>query len=90
VAQREVGYGIVKALRCGVNRNFKTMKTYKVQIKGITPYMQHRMDDQKLEQWEKLRGPIHELPSASHEDSIRAEYHCYRNSNGKCFIPSDH
>jgi hypothetical protein len=37
------------------------MKEYKVKIKGVTPYMQHRMDDLKLEQWEKSRGPIHEL-----------------------------
>jgi hypothetical protein len=65
------------------------MKTYKVQIQGITPYMQHRMDDQKLEQWEKLRGPIHERPDISHDDAVRAEYHCYRNSDGKCFIPPD-
>lgn len=51
--------------------------------------MQHRMDDQKLEQWEKLRGPIHERPEVSHEDAVRAEYHCYRNSDGKCYIPAD-
>lgn len=36
------------------------MKKYKVKIKGLTPYMQHRMDDVKLDAWEKLRGPIHE------------------------------
>jgi hypothetical protein len=65
------------------------MKKYQVKINGVTPYMQHRMDDQKLEQWEKLRGPIHERPEVSHEDSVRAEYHCYRNADGKCYIPSD-
>ena len=47
------------------------------------------MDDQKLEQWEKNRGLIMERPDLSHEDAVRAEYHCYRNSTGKCFIPSD-
>lgn len=66
------------------------MKQYKIIIEGVTPYMQHRMDDTKLDQWEKLRGPIHERPDVSHEDSVRAEYHCYRNANGECYIPSDH
>ncbi|HTJ52654.1 MAG TPA: hypothetical protein VL443_24530 [Cyclobacteriaceae bacterium] len=65
------------------------MKIYKVKIKGITPYMQHRMDDQKLEQWEKQRGPIHERPELVKEDLVRAEYHCYRNSDEQCFIPSE-
>lgn len=73
----------------GLTATFKTMKSYRIKIKGVTPYMQHRMDDQKLEQWEKLRGPIHERPEVSHEDAVRAEYHCYRNSDGKCFIPAD-
>ncbi len=52
--------------------------------------MQHRMDDAKLEQWERLRGPIHERPDVSKEDSTRAEYHCYRSADGPCYIPSDH
>jgi hypothetical protein len=65
------------------------MRTFNVKIKGLTPYMQHRMDDQKLETWEKNRGPIHEHPEVSHEDAVRAEYHCYRNTDGKCYIPSD-
>jgi hypothetical protein len=51
--------------------------------------MQHRMDDQKLEQWEKNRGQIHERKEVPTEDSKRAEYHCYRNSEGKCFVPSE-
>lgn len=65
------------------------MKKFKVKIKGITPYMQCRMDDQKLEEWEKNRGPIHEAPEVSHIDAIRAEFYCYRNKEGKNFIPSD-
>jgi stress response protein YsnF len=52
------------------------MKKYKVIIEGVTPYMQHRMDDQKLEAWEKQRGPIHERPDVAHETTVRAEYHC--------------
>lgn len=51
--------------------------------------MQHRMDDVKLEVWEKVRGKIMERPEVSQEDATRAEYHCYRNSDGKCFIPAE-
>lgn len=51
--------------------------------------MQHRMDDQKLEQWEKNRGLIMERPEINREDLVRAEYHCYRNKDGKCFIPAE-
>jgi hypothetical protein len=73
----------------GLTGSFKPMKKYKVVIEGVTPYMQHRMDDQKLEVWEKLRGPIHERPEVSHEDAVRAEYHCYRSTDGPCFIPAE-
>jgi hypothetical protein len=65
------------------------MKSFKVKIKGISPYMQHRMDDKKLAEWEKFRGPILERPEASLQDATVAEYHCYRNNDGNCFIPSD-
>jgi hypothetical protein len=65
------------------------MKQYKIKITGITPYMQHRMDDLKLEQWEKIRGPIHERQEVSHDAVVRAEYHCYRNADGHCYIPAD-
>lgn len=65
------------------------MKTFKVRIKGLTPYMQHRMDDRKLAEWEKFRGPIIERSDVSKEDAVRAEYHCYRNDEGQCFIPSE-
>ncbi len=65
------------------------MKKFNIKIKGITPYMQCRMDDQKLEEWEKKRGPIHERGDVAHEDAIRAEFYCYRNSDGKNFIPSE-
>lgn len=66
------------------------MKTYEVKIKGVTPYMQHRMDDLKLEEWEKQRGFIIERNDVNKEDAVRAEYHCYRTPKGKCFLPSDH
>jgi hypothetical protein len=66
------------------------MKTYSIEIKGKTPYMQHRMDDQKLSEWESNRKLIIERPEVSKDDLTRAEYHCYRNLDGKCFIPSEH
>lgn len=65
------------------------MKTYKVKIKGLSPYMQHRMDDVSLAEWEKKRGVIIERPEVSQEDAVRAEYHCYRNAEGNCYIPAD-
>lgn len=65
------------------------MKQFRIKIKGISPYMQHRMDDEKLDQWEKKRGKIMERPELSHDDSVRAEYHCYRDESGRCYIPSD-
>ncbi len=63
---------------------------YKVSIEGITPYMQHRMDDVKLEVWEKNRKHIIERPDINQKDVTRAEFHSYRNSEGKCFIPAEH
>lgn len=65
------------------------MKKYNVVIKGKTPYMQHRMDDKSLEEWEKNRGRIIERPEVSKEDIMRAEYHAYK-SGDDYFIPSDH
>ena len=44
------------------------MKKYQINIKGVTPYMQHRMDDQKLEDWEKQRGKIIERELYDHKN----------------------
>lgn len=63
---------------------------YKVEIEGVTPYMQHRMDDQKLEAWEKNRKHIIERPDVSEDDLKRAEFHAFRNKEGKLFLPSEH
>lgn len=52
--------------------------------------MQHRMDDLSLTEWEKCRKQIIERPEVSQADSHRAEYHCYRNPEGHCYIPADH
>ncbi len=66
------------------------MKKYLVKIVGVTPYMQHRMDDVSLAEWEKKRGQIIERPEVSQADAVRAEYHCFRNKAGGNYIPADH
>lgn len=66
------------------------MKQFEVKIKGLSPYLQHRMDDQKLEDWEKQRGAIIERPDVAKTDAVRAEYHAYRDSDNKCYIPAEH
>lgn len=68
------------------------MKEFKVKIEGVTPYMQHRMDDQKLEAWVKDRGPIYEKYDVSNPEII-ADYHSHtfvQLSRVSYFIPSDH
>jgi hypothetical protein len=62
---------------------------YTITIEGLTPYMQHRMDDVKLEEWEKNRKQIIERPEINQEEFKRAEFHCYRNTEGKCYIPAE-
>ena len=52
--------------------------------------MQHRMDDQKLEEWENTHNLVVTFKDIAKSDVVRAEYHCYRNQDGKCFIPSEH
>ena len=66
------------------------MKAYRVKIKGTSPYMQHRMDDIKLEQWELERHMIIENLGLNTPDKVRAEFHCYRNDDGFCYMPASH
>jgi hypothetical protein len=63
---------------------------YDVTIKGVTPYMQHRMDDEKLEVWEKRRKKIIERDDVSTEDEKIALYHSYVNDEGDFYLPSEH
>jgi hypothetical protein len=65
------------------------MKKFKVRIEGITPYMQHRMDDVKLEDWEKNRKLIIERDDIAKEDIARAEFHAFI-SDGKFYLPAEH
>ena len=66
------------------------MKEFEVRLRSKTPYMQHRMDDQKLEEWERNHSLTVTRPDVAQADAVRAEFHCYRNSNGKCYMPSEH
>jgi hypothetical protein len=65
------------------------MKKFKVKIEFVTPYMQHRMDDEKLEEWEKNRKLIVERDDVAKEDQVRAEFHAYSDDQG-FYMPSDH
>lgn len=65
------------------------MKQYEVEIKGKTPYMQHRMNDQKLDEWEKKRHKIIERPDVASDDLKRALMVSYEDDKG-FFIPSEH
>lgn len=64
------------------------MKKFKCSIVSKTPYMQHRMDDQKLEDWEKNRKLIIERDDIAKEDQVRAEFHSYQDKEG-FFIPTE-
>jgi hypothetical protein len=65
------------------------MKKYDVKIVGVTPYMQHRMDDSKLEEWEKNRKFIIERDDVAKEDLERALFHSFSDEKG-FFMPADH
>lgn len=65
------------------------MQEFKVSITGVTPYLQHRMDDTKLEEWEKNRKLIIERDDIHKEDALRAEFHSYNDKEG-FYIPSEH
>jgi len=66
------------------------MQKFKVNIKGVTPYMQHRMDAIKLKEWEEARGLIIERLGLNDEHSKTAAFHSYIDKDGKFFIPSEH
>ena len=66
------------------------MQSFKVQITGKSPYMQHRMDDQKLEEWEKSRRKIIERDGIGDDDYKTALFHAHLDENGEPYIPADH
>lgn len=68
------------------------MQNWNCRIDGVTPYMQHRMDDIPLEDWEMgKRGNIIERIDATWPTIKSAEYHSYFDeSTMQYFIPSEH
>lgn len=66
------------------------MRKFNVKVKGVTPYMQHRMDDATLQEWEKRRGTIIERDGLNDEPERKAAFHAYINANGNYFIPAEH
>jgi hypothetical protein len=65
------------------------MKKFNVKIVGVTPYLQHRIDDQKLEEWEKNRKFIIERDDIAKADLDRALFYSHSDEQG-FFIPSEH
>lgn len=66
------------------------MRTFKVTINGVTPYMQHRMDDTKLKVWEQSRGRIIEREGLTTDEEKMALFHSYIDDNGNFYIPAEH
>lgn len=72
------------------NNKGTTMKKYTISITGITPYMQHRMDDATLAEWEQRHNPVITANKSADPDSTRALFHSYIDNEGNFFIPSEH
>lgn len=65
-------------------------REFRVKIKGTTPYMQHRMDDIKLKEWENKRGNIIERDDLATEPARLAAFHAYIDPEGNYYMPQDH
>jgi len=66
------------------------MQKFNVTVTGITPYMQDRMDDQKLEAWEESRGRIIERENLNTPIEKEAFFHSHTTDDGEFFIPCEH
>ena len=66
------------------------MRKFIVKIEGVTPYMQHRMDDAKLKEWEQKRGRIIEREGLNTDEEKTALFHSYISEDGEFYIPSEH
>ncbi len=63
---------------------------YRIKLVGVTPYMQHRMDDVKLTDWEKQRGAIIERDHLAEGPELTAGYHSYIDKEGRYYMPAEH
>jgi hypothetical protein len=66
------------------------MREFKVKVKGVTPYLQHRMDDAQLSEWEKKRGNIIERDGLNDEPEKKAAFHSYIDMKNQYYIPAEH
>jgi hypothetical protein len=66
------------------------MRNFNVKITGVTPYMQHRMDNAKLKEWEQKRGRIIEREGLNTDEEKTALFHSYITEDGDFYIPSEH
>lgn len=64
-------------------------RKFKIVLVSTSPYMQHRMDDVKLQEWEKKRKKIIEREGLDITDYKQALYHSYNDEKG-FYIPSEH
>lgn len=67
-----------------------TERSFKIEVTGKSPYMQHRMDTAKLKEWEQKRGRIIEREGLNTDEEKTALFHSYIDENGNFFIPSEH
>lgn len=66
------------------------MREFNVKVSGVTAYMQHRMSDQKLKEWEQGRKGIIERDGLNDEPHLKAAFHSYIDPEGNYYIPSAH
>ena len=64
-------------------------RRFRIVLKSTSAYMQHKMDDVKLAEWEKKRGKIIERQGLDITDYKQALYHSYNDDKG-FYIPSEH
>lgn len=64
-------------------------RRFRIKLKSTSAYMQHRMDDVKLAEWEKKRSKIIERKDLDLTDYKQALFHSYNDDKG-FFIPTEH
>jgi len=66
------------------------MQKFAITITGLTPYMQHRMDDLTLQQWEEKHSPVVTASKSKDPDHVRAMFHSFIDNDNNHYIPQDH
>jgi len=63
---------------------------YRFKIRSISPYLQHKMNDQDLQEWLEHRGHIIENKRQNIPHEIMADFHSYIDEDGKYYFPTKH